>query len=584
MILKKNIYKIFFTAAIMIIMAACGGKSNTTPDTPDNPDKPSNTEINGTTIAAGNNIIGLITDSSTGKGIAGVPVTDGFTYTVTDANGVYQMVANRYCRKVYYSTPSDYQINLDPSTHLPLFYSTSKIDSYSVNRNDFKLTPMTASEDKFTLVMIGDPQCQTSSEVARYTGETIPDIQRTLNSAQTSGSYQNAYAMTLGDIVFDSNDMWYPMKKSMENVKLSSGSYIPFFNCIGNHDHNSLTTSEFAATENFVNNFGPTDYSYNRGKAHIVVMDDVMCTSTSANSSPNKATWNYEGGFSASQYKWLQDDLNQVTDKTNKLVILCCHIPFRAGASSGGSSVNLSKYYGGVLTLLSQFKEAHIMIGHTHYSQNFVHSDYTCKGGLPIYEHIHGAACGGWWSCNSDVIGGPNGYNIYQIEGSSIVNWLTKGTNRDINFQLRVYDGNQTYGTKYTYNWYKSSNVGGSAGISSKGNTALKDCFVAQVWDDDDKYWTVEMYKDGSKVGNFTRLPDGYCSNICIASYFFNELGKNTSTWTSTTASHYWYYKPISGDPSSETGWEVRATQVIPSTGKTNLYSCGTFTTNSSSF
>lgn len=568
-------------------MAACGGsdgEGKSGGSTADTTSTTTTTVINGTTIASGKNAVGLITDSSTGKGIQGVPVTDGYAYTVTDANGVYQMEANRYCRKIYYSTPAGYQINLDSSSHLPLFYSTTTFDKYKVNRNDFKLTPLTTSEDSFTLLMIGDPQCQTAAQAARYTSETIPDIQSTLNTAQTEGKDKNVYAMTLGDIVFDSNDMWPAMKSSMSNVKLTSGSYLPFFNCIGNHDHNSLTSSDFAATENFFNNFGPTDYSFDRGKAHIIVMDDVMCTSTETNSSPNKATWDYEGGFSAAQYKWLQEDLNLVSDKANKLVIFCCHIPFRAGASSGGSSVNTGKYYAEVMTLLKQFKEAHLMIGHTHYSQNYIHTDYVCQGGLPIYEHIHGAACGGWWSCNSDVIGGPNGYNIYQVTGASITDWLTKGTNRDSKFQLRVYDGNQTYGSKYTYNWYNSSNVGGSAKITAKGNSAFQGAFVAQVWDDDDKYWKVEMYKDGVKVGDFTRLPNGACANICVASYFFNDLGKNTTSWTSTTASHYWYYRPASASPSTETDWEVRATQIIPGSGSTNVYTCSALTTDYSSF
>ena len=74
--------------------------------------------INGTQISEGMNAVGLVSDASTGQGIPGIPVTDGYSYVVTDANGVYQMAANRYTRNIYLSVPSDYRIPLDPDTHL----------------------------------------------------------------------------------------------------------------------------------------------------------------------------------------------------------------------------------------------------------------------------------------------------------------------------------------------------------------------------------------------------------------------------------------------------------------------------------
>ena len=51
-------------------------------------------KLNGTRIDKKNNLFGLVKDSRTGKGIAGVPVTDGYTFTVTDRNGVYQFVTS----------------------------------------------------------------------------------------------------------------------------------------------------------------------------------------------------------------------------------------------------------------------------------------------------------------------------------------------------------------------------------------------------------------------------------------------------------------------------------------------------------
>ena len=188
----------------------------------------------------------------TGAGIPDIPVTDGYTYTVTDANGVYQLKASRYTRNIYMSVPSEFKIPLDAGTHLPLFYSTSSFDHNKVNRNDFTLEPQ-AVEDKFTMIMIGDPQCQTTAQINRYKTETVPAMIACLNGGHAEGRYPNAYGMTLGDITFDSTDLWAGMKETMSNLKLQDGSWFPIFQCIGNHDHNSLEQSgDYAATGKYV--------------------------------------------------------------------------------------------------------------------------------------------------------------------------------------------------------------------------------------------------------------------------------------------------------------------------------------------
>lgn len=580
-------YKLISLIALAAFIAvSCEPKVN-----PDQDPDPGKTDpekidvINGTTIEEGMTAVGLVSDANTNQGIPGVPVTDGFTYVVTDANGVYQIKASRYCRTVYLSVPSEYEIPLDDQNHRPAFYKYYD-KSKGVNRLDFQLKPQPV-EEKFTLFMIGDPQCQNASQITRYRDETVPSMVSVINNGQAMGRYPNPYGMTLGDIVFDSTSLWDDMMSTMSNVKLNGGKYFPIFQCIGNHDHNSLVkTNDFDATGEFFAHCGPTDYSFNRGQAHIIAMDDIVCTSVKSNSSPNKATWEYSAGFSNAQYKWLQEDISHVDGKENKLVFICMHIPVRGGAASGGSTFNTGAFYKELLTLLKGFKEAHIMIGHTHYQQNYIHSDYICKGGLPIYEHIHGAACGSWWSCDSSVTGSPNGYCVYEIEGNSVVDWVEMGAKTTPEYQLRVYDGDQLYsGTRgYEYKWSRSSNIGGSSNITAKGNTSLLNAFVAEVFNDDDTNWKVEMWQNGAKIGDFRRLANGSCCNICLASYYFNELGKNTDTWVNKTASHYWYYVPASKTPSAEKNWEVRAIQTIPGSGKVHTYTCGTLTTGYGEF
>ena len=175
-------------------------------------------------------LYGTFTDSQTGAGIAGVAVTDGFTFTKTNSRGEYGLNRNKMTRKVYYCTPEDYEINLDPSTGRPVFYSDGILPEEGKIRKDFKLTRLKAAEKHLTILAVGDPQCADNVAVSRFRTETIADMNATVASLPDA----NVYAITLGDIIYDSNDMWEPCAEAMASLSVS-GRRVPFFQCIGNH-------------------------------------------------------------------------------------------------------------------------------------------------------------------------------------------------------------------------------------------------------------------------------------------------------------------------------------------------------------
>ena len=554
-------------------------QDSTEPDKPkpEEPDEPEDTQvkINGTVIQEGNDLAGLIEDKGSGKGIPGVIITDGYNCTKTDENGVYQFKSNALTRFIYYTTPADYKVEAPTSPSLPVFYKAVKPNG-ELLRTDFTLEKLSGGkETNWTFIGIGDPQCATSSNASRYNSETIPDIKKT-----TAGK-SSVYAMTLGDIVFDSTDMWPTMRASMSAVH-NGTSYIIFFQTIGNHDHDSLQPDtsdnlmdDYNATSTFGKYYGPVNYSFDRGDVHVVSMDDIMVTEQKSSSKSNGKTWSYSGGFTQAQIDWLKQDIALVDNKAEKMIFICCHIPFK------NSSAN---HYPDVLKLMDEFKEAHLMIGHTHYTQNYIYTNtHKGKGGLPLYEHIHGSACGAWWtkSCSSTVSGEPSGYTVYDIEGAHIKDWFFKGTNKDKDFQLRVFDGNEIYySSGYPINWYTASQKVGTYSFVVKGNSALKNCFVAQVFNDDDSNWSVALYKKstGAKIGEFKRLANGTCSNAAMSAHYYNKKGKTSDSYRSWTASHYWYYKPASGNPATESDWEVVATQTIPGGKVSHTFKCSTLT------
>ncbi len=507
------------------VMLGCGNNEVT----PVDPDQ--ETQVNGTELAENTTLYGLIKDTS-GSPVQGVVVSDGYGCAVTDANGVYQLERYKKARFVFYSTPAGYEINTT-ETNNPLFFERI-VHKNMADRHDFTLKPLAAAENDFTLLCIADPQCASTSDITRYVNESIPDVEATVESYKTKG--KTTYGMTLGDIVFDTPDLWSNMKESMSNLNVT------IFQTIGNHDHLKSEKSDDKAIENYEAQYGPANYSFNRGSAHIISMDNVLYHGKGTGASSN-----YNGGISDLQLEWLKQDLSHVGK--DKLVIFCAHIPFR-----GGTSVSDESYsnHAAVLNLLSEFAEAHIMIGHTHYQQKYTHT----VNGKTIREHIHGAVCGGWWTANLCVDGTPNGYGVYEISGNTVKNGYYKSTNKDADYQIRAYQGSQVFGKS------------GSTTFSWGANTAAMNnekCIVANIWNSDTN-WNVTLWQDGAQVGAMTRATTyDYWAYAYHVLYYSKSVG---GTWGKSL--NHFYYANLKTGSAETANFEIVAKDTMGNTYRTS--------------
>ena len=213
-------------------------------------------------------LYGYVRDAS-GSAIEGVVVSDGYTCTVTGADGRYAMQRHPNAYYVYYSTPADCKVEVDPSTGLPLFYQKIR---KSQPQYDFTLTRQ-AEETKFRMLAIGDPQVTTTAQVYRFETETVADINSYV-AAQTDGL--PTYAITLGDIVGNKWELYPDMVKAMARSKTS----VPVFQTIGNHDHEFPQVTDLSAQRRYEASFGPVNYSFTRGDVHFVSMDDIIHKAT----------------------------------------------------------------------------------------------------------------------------------------------------------------------------------------------------------------------------------------------------------------------------------------------------------------
>ena len=383
-------------------------------------------------------LYGYVRDAS-GSAIEGVVVSDGYTCTVTGADGRYAMQRHPNAYYVYYSTPADCKVEVDPSTGLPLFYQKIR---KSQPQYDFTLTRQ-AEETKFRMLAIGDPQVTTTAQVYRFETETVADINSYV-AAQTDGL--PTYAITLGDIVGNKWELYPDMVKAMARSKTS----VPVFQTIGNHDHDKEVSDDDTSAHLYRHFFGPTYYAFNAGKDYYIVLDNILY----------KGNKKYEVGLNDQQLNWVKSYLQYVPKGAHLFV--CMHAP--------AYFYNENYKLGRVAELLDLFEgyKVDILSGHTHVQCNTQIRNN-------IREYNIASIGGAWWLWDGiySKDGTPIGYQVFESGKNGIANYF-KSLGHDRDYQFRYYP------------------VGTVPGH--------EDELCVKVWNWDNR-WKVEYYEDGKLKG-----------------------------------------------------------------------------------
>ena len=186
----------------------------------------------------------------------------------------------------------------------------------------------------------------------------------------------------------------------------------------------------------------PNYYSFNLGKVHYVVLDDIVYLNIAypgeTYSEGVAGSRNYRGAITNEQIQWLRKDLALVDHATP--VVVCLHIPAWSITSNFNYSARLDNTYT-LCSILNDYDEVHIVSGHNH-------CNYTAEpAAYPhITEHNIAATCGSLWQ--SAVItghhicqdGSPAGYMRWTINGTRL-QWAFKPIHEGER-QMRVYDMN----------------------------------------------------------------------------------------------------------------------------------------------
>ena len=383
---------------------------------------------------AGTTVYGIV--SSAGVGVENVVVSDGAEVTVTNEKGIYQLKSAKKWGYVFISVPSGYEV---PSVGvLPQFHRALKNSADVVERADFKLEKVDG-QDSYKIFMLGD------MHLANRTGDLGQFAQFTsdLTDYMTRHKGEKMYALTLGDMTWDlywySNSYYFPQYLNTVNSQIKN---LQIFHTMGNHDNDFQTRSDYDAAVKYVDQICPTYYSFNIGKVHYVVMDDIDCSSYDGTESCN-----YVKSLSAEQLDWLAKDLSHVAKTTPVVVAMHAQVfyPTTSGFKIDHDQVNTLRLF----DILDGYT-VRFVTGHTHKLFN-VTPDAPIVDGHNFREYNSGSVCASWWwsgnltpGIHIGTDGTPGGYGIWDVTGTDF-QCLYKSTGWPEEYQFRSYDLNNVH-------------------------------------------------------------------------------------------------------------------------------------------
>ena len=434
--------------------------------------------------APGSTVYGRV--SCEGTGLANVVVSDGVEVVKTDSKGVYQMKSKKYHGYVFVSTPSGYE----PLTNgiLPKFHATVNPNASTPELVNFQLKKVDG-QDNHRMLMLGDIHLAKRNDDQKQFADFVKDVNATI-----AGTPGKVYALTLGDMTWDL--YWivnnYSFKEYLADASGIKG--VMLYHTVGNHDHSMYYMGDFDTVKEYKELIGPTYYSFNIGKVHYVVLDDVECkNSEETKDEKGKKCYvrTYDGHVVRDELDWLRKDLASVPNGTPLVVTM--HIPLY----NNGGKYSL-KDASTLASILKPYPEVHLYTAHTHtvYNTDQLGTDH-------LYEHNAGSICGTWWWSGKETPGvhigqdgSPGGYTILDIAGTDF-KWQYKATGAGVDYQFRTYDRNQIHLTKDKYVPDSNGTYAFEASRWATANSANE--VYINVWNWDPS-WKVEVSEGGTPL------------------------------------------------------------------------------------
>lgn len=431
---------------------------------------------------------------SDGEGIGGVVVSDGYEVTVTDENGIYYLPSLKKTGFVFISIPGNYETTT--VGNIPQFFKRLSNSVSTVEQKDFSL--IKANNDKHVLIPMADWHlANRNNDLDQYTGKVLPDVNASIDKYTAEGI--KVYVLTLGDMTWDA--YWYNNDFALkEFVPYMNMLKCPVFNLIGNHDYDPYFANDWQAENEYREVLGPTYYSFNLGKIHYVVLDNVEYLNTGG-SPGTVGSRNYNYNIDSEQIKWLNKDLAAISDKSTPVVV-AMHVPLykKPSLDENGNQITKINLSNGnsLVDSLRDFSTVHVLTGHAHVN-------YRVEEESNLMEHNTGAICATWWwtgkngYANNHICkdGSPGGYGIWKMEGKNL-DWIYKGIGHGEDYQFRTYDLNTVYITAANFA-PNSTDADLAPYVDSYGQQNMNNEVLINIWAFE-KDWTIDVKENGTAL------------------------------------------------------------------------------------
>ena len=399
-----------------------------------------------------------------GTPLEGVAVSDGFTIVKTDKKGLYNLVSEKKNGNVFITIPSGYEATVAAGDVQPQYWAALTADKGSAERHDFCLKKV--DNDKHIMLAITDIHLSNQlGDIEQLKTIVMPRIKEEVEKYRQQGI--PVYTMCMGDSSFDL--FWYDFLFDIKDFRTTIGKIgypTPIFHTMGNHDNDGATEpnadTDFNATKKYRDTFGPTYYSFNIGKVHYIMLDNLRYRNEKReNMKPGKnmaGARNYDHIVVEQQMEWLRKDLAMIEDKTTPIVV-GMHCPVYRMLSEhnstelysyftdekGGRSLPPALYFS---EAFKEFKNVHYLTGHTH-KLITTHCKYsTAYPQLAnTIDHNVSAICGAWWFTAAHggphlaPDGSPAGFTVFPVDGKSI-EWYFTSADCGAEKQFRAFDLN----------------------------------------------------------------------------------------------------------------------------------------------
>ena len=350
-----------------------------------------------------------------GKPLAGVVVSDGLTCVKTDSKGYYALEVDlsgdlaTTLQYVFVSTPSGY--SAPKKEGHAIFWEWLKDHPKNaegkITAVDFTLKKI-ANPERFTIYIFGDPQPRKSSSSwtessAFHSLDICADMYKDMKEYAATMTDRPVYGIGLGDIVHQNVSLLPNYRSGMATTGITT------YNVIGNHDqgHTKGLTDE-EASKAFEKVMGPTNYSFNLGNLHFLMVDNMLAQD-------GKYSDECATGLTDDIWTFVQNDLKLVPSSAS--IMICAHSPmFRLFEGRDRTGKHLSE----LKSLLGRFKRVYAWAGHTHATFNYYDSQSN------IESHTLGRVAGALWTneylCEN---GTPRGYLVFDYDAGNI-SWKFK--------------------------------------------------------------------------------------------------------------------------------------------------------------